>query len=233
MTEPTRATARSDARRARAEQIMDAAAGLLRAHGYRRVSIDDVAARAGVGKGTIYLHWRSREALFWAVIQRETIRLLSALSAALAVDPGLALPHRLVPEIFVAVADDPLVKALLLADPEVLGSLSRDETVRAAQRELAGSPDYLAFLAEHGVLPPGLTAQQAGHILGSVLRGFFTARDGPPLPEQAALLARVLKCSLEGEGSPGAEAQSALAAQVMALFQTITEVQQRQLERAY
>ena len=79
MTPSGRLPAGSAGRCERAEAILDAAAELLRAHGYRRVSIDDVATRAGVGKGTIYLHWRTREALFWAVLQRETLQLLEQL----------------------------------------------------------------------------------------------------------------------------------------------------------
>src|SRR5262249_5935990 len=51
----------------RAARILDAAADLLLRHGYRRVTIDDVAAGAGIGKGTVYLHWKAREQLFSAV----------------------------------------------------------------------------------------------------------------------------------------------------------------------
>ncbi|WP_234322969.1 helix-turn-helix domain-containing protein, partial [Streptomyces sp. NRRL S-350] len=55
----------SGARQERAERILDTTAELLEQHGYRRVTIDDVASRAGIGKGTVYLHWKTREALFW------------------------------------------------------------------------------------------------------------------------------------------------------------------------
>lgn len=51
-------------RQLRAERILDTTAELLCQHGYKRVTIDDVARRAGVGKGTVYLHWKTREALF-------------------------------------------------------------------------------------------------------------------------------------------------------------------------
>ena len=78
----TRTERGSQARRARADRILDAAADLLLRHGYRRVTIDDVAAGAAVGKGTIYLHWRTREALFWAALQRETMRLLEKILVA-------------------------------------------------------------------------------------------------------------------------------------------------------
>ena len=47
-------------RRVRADRILDTARELLLLWGYRRVTIDELARRAGVGKGTIYLH-RSEE----------------------------------------------------------------------------------------------------------------------------------------------------------------------------
>ena len=232
-----RAPAGSAARRARAERILDAAAELLGQHGYRRVSIDDVAARAGVGKGTVYLHWKTREALFWAVLQREAMRLLDALVDRLSEDAGLALPHRLMPAIFIAVLRRPLVRALLLADSEVLGALAVDDSVAAAQRELAGNPDYLGLLASHRLLRPGLTPASAGYILGSVMRGFFEQDSGHdsdwPAEQQAGLLAGVLERTIEIDPPFPEDAVTALSAEVIELFRAITSVQRAQLERAY
>jgi hypothetical protein len=90
----------------------------------------------------------TREALFWAALQRETMRLLEDLVNQLSEDAELALPHRLMPAIFVEVLRRPLVKAVLLSDAEVLGALASDESVAAAQRELAGNPDYLGLLGQ-------------------------------------------------------------------------------------
>jgi AcrR family transcriptional regulator len=230
-----RLPAGSSARGERAGRILDAAAELLRAHGYRRVSIDDVAARAGVGKGTIYLHWRTREALFWAVLQRETLRLLEQLIADLAADPGLALPHRLLSRIFVELDGRPLVRALLMADEEVLGSLTADENVAAAQREMTGQPDYLQLVRDHGLLRPELSVPAAGHLLGCVIRGFLAGLDGLkapptlPVPEQADLLGFVLLRSLAPDEPPSPDQVSALSRSVIGLFTGITEVQRRQL----
>lgn len=60
-----RRTQRSEATR---EQLVRAAAALLGARGYGATSLDDVAAFAGVTKGTIYYHFESKEALYWAVV---------------------------------------------------------------------------------------------------------------------------------------------------------------------
>ncbi|MGH3251203.1 MAG: TetR/AcrR family transcriptional regulator, partial [Trebonia sp.] len=205
MSPSGRLPAGSAARRERAGKILDAAAGLLRAHGYRRVSIDDVAARAGTGKGTIYLHWRSREALFWSVLQRETLGLLEKLITDLAADAELALPQRLISRIFLELDGRPLVRALLMSDKEILGSLTADEAVAAAQREMTGQPDYLRLLRDEGLLRPGLSAEAASHVLNCLIQGFFAGpetADPPPLQEQADLLAFVLSRTLAADEPP-------------------------------
>lgn len=224
-----RAPAGSAARRERAEQILDAAAELLARHGYRRVSIDDVATAAGVGKGTIYLHWKTREALFWAVLQRETARLLEDLVRRLGEEPGLALPDRLMPAIYAGLRRRPLVRALLVSDAEVLGVLAADREVAAAQRELAGNPDYLALLARHGLLREDLSPADAGRILGRVMAGFLAGPDEDAGDLLADVLARTL---LAGPPHP-ADAVEALGADVTGMFGQIVAVLRQQLERAY
>jgi AcrR family transcriptional regulator len=238
MNDGARLPAGSSGRQERAERILDVTAGLLLRHGYKRVTIDDVATGAGIGKGTIYLHWKTREALFWAVLQRDAARLLEQILARLAEDPGLALPSRLMRAIFVEVARRPLVRALLLSDAEVLGALATDTAVAAAQRELGGNQNYLELLRQQHLLRPDLTVAAAGVILSGVMRGFFAGQDagqdaGAPLTEQADLLADVLHRSLEIEGEPPPDAVAALAARVSELFTAIVTVQRSQLQRAY
>ena len=74
MTEETNQTsAKSERRVARAHRILDAASSLILRWGYNKTTIDDVARQAGVAKGTIYLHWNTREELFAALIHRERL----------------------------------------------------------------------------------------------------------------------------------------------------------------
>jgi AcrR family transcriptional regulator len=236
MSDGVRLPAGSSGRQERAERILDVTAGLLLRHGYKRVTIDDVATGAGIGKGTIYLHWKTRETLFWAVLQRDAARLLEQILDQLAEDPGLALPSRLMRAIFVEVARRPLVRALLLSDAEVLGALASDTAVAAAQRELGGNQNYLELLRQQHLLRPDLTVAAAGVILGGVMRGFFADQDADvavPLTEQADLLADVLHRSLEIEGEPPPDAVAALARRVSELFTAIVTVQRSQLQRAY
>lgn len=50
--------------------ILDAADRLLARYGYRKMTVDDLAQEAGVGKGTIYLHFAGKEEVALSRIDR-------------------------------------------------------------------------------------------------------------------------------------------------------------------
>ncbi len=81
---------RADARRNR-QRILDAAAATFAAEGIA-VPVDEVARRAGVGVGTLYRHFPTKEALFEAiVIDRVDTLLASASVVDESQDPAGAL----------------------------------------------------------------------------------------------------------------------------------------------
>ena len=53
----------------RQEEILEAAFEVFAASGYEAARIDDVARKAGIAKGTIYLYFRDKERLFQAVVR--------------------------------------------------------------------------------------------------------------------------------------------------------------------
>jgi len=61
---------------ARPSEIMAAALDLFVERGFAATKLDDVAARAGVSKGTLYLYFSSKEELFKAVIQQGILPVL-------------------------------------------------------------------------------------------------------------------------------------------------------------
>jgi len=52
------------------ERIIEAAAELMRQRGFERMTVDDVAAQAGVGKATVYRRWPSKDDLAVAAMER-------------------------------------------------------------------------------------------------------------------------------------------------------------------
>ena len=57
------------------EAILDATDRLLARFGYRKMTVEDIAAEAGIGKGTIYLHFTSKEEVVLSHIDRIVERL--------------------------------------------------------------------------------------------------------------------------------------------------------------
>src|SRR5687768_7709792 len=99
-------------REERATRILDAAVTLLLRWGYRRVTVDDIALEAAVGTGTIYLHWKSKQALFESVLLRELQSLWDELAQQMRNDPADVLLHRCLPALLRAVNERPLARAL-------------------------------------------------------------------------------------------------------------------------
>ena len=59
--------------------ILDAADRLLARYGYRKMTIDDLAREVGIGKGTVYLHFKSKEDVALSRIDRVIERLKTEL----------------------------------------------------------------------------------------------------------------------------------------------------------
>lgn len=57
------------------EAILDATDRLLARYGYRKMTVEDIAVEAGIGKGTIYLHFSSKEEVVLSHIDRIVERL--------------------------------------------------------------------------------------------------------------------------------------------------------------
>lgn len=73
---------------ARPSELTAAALELFVDKGFAATRLDDVAARAGVSKGTLYLYFDSKEALFKAVIEEGIVPTLAAAELQLAGHSG-------------------------------------------------------------------------------------------------------------------------------------------------
>lgn len=164
----------SDERRQeRAERILDAAAELVLRWGYDKTTIDDVAREAGVAKGTIYLHWKSRQELFFTLLRRERRAMVTDMRRGIEDDPnGVTLPG-VVRQLGLALGARPLVKAYLVGDRDVIGKLirrSRTESASLPSRPLAG---HLEVLRKHGAIRADLTTTALASMIGAIVTGYL------------------------------------------------------------
>ena len=75
------------------DDILDATDRLLARFGYKKMTIDDLAQEVGIGKGTIYLHFSSKEEIALShidrIIERMKVRLKEISSADVSPDERL------------------------------------------------------------------------------------------------------------------------------------------------
>jgi AcrR family transcriptional regulator len=69
---------------ARRQAILEAALEAFSAHGFAAAKLDDVAAAAGVAKGTLYLYFPHKEALFEELIRSAAVPVIDKIAAAAA-----------------------------------------------------------------------------------------------------------------------------------------------------
>jgi len=152
MTEIAAKPLRADARRNR-ERVLMAARTVFAEHG-REAQMDDVARRAGVGVGTVYRHFPTKEALFVAIIV-ERLRGVGEVARELAQGPDagkgfFAFFERMV-------RDASLNKALFDA-LAASGGFNQELTAEARQVMMTGLGDLLDKAQAAGEVRADLTA---------------------------------------------------------------------------
>jgi AcrR family transcriptional regulator len=72
----------------RPAEIVEAAMAVFAAKGFAAAKLDDIAARAGVSKGAIYLYFATKEDIFRAVVEQAIAPNMLVVKAMIAAHPG-------------------------------------------------------------------------------------------------------------------------------------------------
>lgn len=156
-------------------RLLTAARDLILATGWTHVTVADVAARAGIGKGAVYLEFPDRAAILDAVLTRSVRELTAQVHARVLAAPDLVdLPavYRFAVEALLA---DPLMRALYLGDEAVLGRHVHDVPDDRYLRRLGWLTDYVADLQRAGVLDPDVPAGTVVRVLSTFTLGLVHA----------------------------------------------------------
>jgi AcrR family transcriptional regulator len=223
-----------DPRRARAERILDAAAELLVRWGYRRITVEDVARRASVGKGTVYLHWKTREALFFAAMLRESVEMVTEIVEQIRHDPERVRLSRLVHSAFLAHMSRPLIKAMLTRDAELLGTLAEHGAGRAFHAEDAVlRREYYGLLRENGLMRTDTDLESQIYAINATAMGFYLS---PSLlggeDKSPAARADLLESTMRNAFEPASRTDpETLAPKVIQLFEQLRALAEQELKR--
>jgi AcrR family transcriptional regulator len=186
----------------REELILNVAAEQLLRWGYKKVTINDIAQQAGIGTGTIYLHWKTKETLFHVVMMREMIAVWNELLELIRNDPREIFPHRMMRASLLIVMQRPIARAICTGDSELLGKLAQSKL--AVRTKLMVTPDqFVEFLREHGLMRTDMSVHMQQYTLSAIVTGFYIVdpllaqEDRVSLEERADALAHAIRQTLE------------------------------------
>ncbi len=197
-----------DARMLREERLLDVAASLLMRWGYRKTTLDDVAREAGVGKGTIYLHWKDKQDLFRAAIWRASHQASEDLKQRIAADPEGGLPHRLWMHSMLAAIANPLVAAMIKGQSDLFQGLIGAFDPKARQQLVGNAETYVVQLQQAGLIRTDLPVPVITYLIASLKMGIVSApelvgqENMPSLEQLAVALSDLLRRWLEPEQLP-------------------------------
>jgi AcrR family transcriptional regulator len=175
------------------ERILDATMEVALIRGLSRLSVADVAKRAGISRPTLYKRHPSKEALVAATVLREATRLTGAVQAAVAAvdraDGPKAALRVGVGTALGLLREHPLLDRVVRTEPETLVPLltTDDGLVLAAVR-----PPVEALIADRFAPIDALTCRRLADMLTRLLLSYaLNAPDDPP-DVVAAILADVV-----------------------------------------
>lgn len=175
-------------------QILDGAQAIFHAQGFDAASMNEIAAAAGVSKGTLYVYFEDKEHLFIALIEREREKHRQHMYDALAEHPDLAHALTGFGINLVRLVTDPFALSahrIVLGVAERMPELGREFYERGP---LLGGQRLAAFLerriaaGELAIDVPVLAAAQFADLCQSTLLRprLFNAERRPPTEAEIA-----------------------------------------------
>jgi AcrR family transcriptional regulator len=173
---PPATPARQRRKEARPQELLDAALELFAEKGFAATRSEEVAARAGVAKGTLYLYYPSKEELLKAVISQRLSQEIAA---------GAEQVHQ-----FTGNTSDLLTQVLTRWWQRVFDS-PLSAVFKLVITEVRNFPELAAFYAEN-VVQPG--KQLIGHIVERGIRSGEFRRVDVPTTVLSLVLPMVMLC---------------------------------------
>lgn len=152
-------------------RILDAARVLLLERGWSATTVSDIASRAGVAKGAVYLEFQNKTAILDALIRESTRRSIVYVRECIESSDrlvDLARAYRFGVE---ALLSDPLMRALYLGDADVLGAHMGQLPGQRYRERVDWLGDYVRQLQLAGVVDDGVDPDRVVGVMSTFTVG--------------------------------------------------------------
>ncbi|MBV1860214.1 MAG: TetR/AcrR family transcriptional regulator [Nannocystaceae bacterium] len=194
--------------RLRRSRLLDAAATLFVRHGFDKTTVSDVAREGGVGKGSVYLHFESKEALLEALMLRELHALSEGWYEAVMADPRGGTLGGMYKATLLGLHSSPFMSRLMTKDSTLLGRYIRrpGNMFQAASRGQQTRHEVIAMMQRAGAVRDDIDAKVVAHIMNMIsygmvsLEGVVPAEEIPPLEDTLDGIATIMDRALTPRG---------------------------------
>ena len=189
------------------ERILTAAAELVARHGPQKTTIAEIARAAGVGKGTAYLYWPSKEELLLALLAHELVAWIGSVRAEVERDPEQLRLSRLAVlllrswrhELVELIVSNVYLRRILTAHRDSRETLDRSMPLELCLR-------VLPLLRRDGLMRDDVDAHEQAYVFNAVMTGFVIGkvaeRTDSTVTDPDAALSRTVRVLLEPAAAP-------------------------------
>ena len=190
----------------REQRILDVAADLIVHYGFDKTTVSDIANEAGISKGAIYLHFKSKDDLFEALLIRELQAYSSIWFEKLQADPKGGTIGGMYKTTLYALNASPFMTALFKRDSRVLGSyLHKPDNFFRKQQEHNTRFIFVKMMQDAGVMRQDIDANVVAHIMDMLAYGLVSMGDVkneefiPPTNDTIEAIAEIMDKALTPE----------------------------------
>lgn len=216
----------------REQRILDAAFALITHYGYDKTPVSEIAEEAGVSKGTIYLHFDSKIALFDALLKREMDNYAEDWMRRVQADPDGGSIGSVYKHILAAINANPFMKAVFKQDRRILGKyLKTTDQVLNVRQAVETRAAFIRQMQDAGAVRVDVDPYTTAYLMSVFVNG-ITAMDDlvpdediPPFDDLLSAMGNMMDSYLSHCGSTDTDAGKQVIADVMQTYHQ--QVEQR------
>ena len=155
----------------REQRILDTAAELFVHYGYDKTTVSDIARQAGVSKGAIYLHFKSKDELFEGLLIRELVMYHERWLELIEADPKGGTIGGMYRNVLYALSRSPFMSVIFKQDSRVLGSYLRKSDNFFRRGNQGTRYEFVKMMQSAGAIRQDVDAKVTAHIMNMLAYG--------------------------------------------------------------
>lgn len=197
----------------REHRILAQAAELFQRFGYDKTTVSDIAKAAKISKGAIYLHFKSKDELFEALLMQKMEEYTLCWLDLIDADPQGGTIAGMYKNTLYAMQKNPFISAMVSQDNHLLGSfLHKPDTILRNRSHQGLRQELIQELQQVGAVRQDVAPKVVAHIMNILsyglvgLEGVFAAEQLPGTSELIEGIADFMDRALTPEDGGNSEA---------------------------